>query len=100
MHLPLQCQLQNNFHHTNVVIGVRSSGVISSWTVYGTQWSPITQFPYRKGLGANALLRVSRTLQRALERGHYTGLIQIYFSAAFDRVKHQEILFKLCSVGI
>ena len=26
--------------------------------------------------------------------------VQIDFSAAFDRVNHQEILFKLCSVGV
>ena len=27
-------------------------------------------------------------------------MVQIDFSAAFDRVKHQRILIKLCSVGV
>ena len=27
-------------------------------------------------------------------------MVQIVFSAAFDRVNHQGILFKLCSVGV
>ena len=27
-------------------------------------------------------------------------MVQIDFSAAFDRVNHQGILFKLCSVGV
>ena len=27
-------------------------------------------------------------------------MVQIYFSASFDRVNHQGILYKLCSVGI
>ena len=27
-------------------------------------------------------------------------IVQIYFSATFDRVSHQGILFKLCSVGV
>ena len=54
---------------------------------------PTTQFAYRKGLGTrDALLFVSHTLQSALESDN--------FSAAFDRVNHQGILYKLCSVGI
>ena len=53
---------------------------------------PTTQFAYRKGLGTcDALLCVSHTLQR---------VVQIDFSAALDRVNHQGILYKLCSVGI
>ena len=56
---------------------------------------PTTQFAYRKGLGtSDALLCVSHTLQSALESG------QIDCSAAFDRVNHLGILYKLCSVGI
>ena len=58
---------------------------------------PTTQFAYRKGLGTcDALLRVSHTLQSALE----ARIAQIDFSAAFDRINHQGILYKLCSVGI
>ena len=62
---------------------------------------PTTQFDYRKGLGTcDALLCVSHTLQSALESGQEARIVQIDFSAAFDRVNHQGILYKLCSVGI
>ena len=62
---------------------------------------PTTQFAYRKDMGScDALLRVSLTLQSPLESGQEARIDQIDFSAAFDRVKHQGILYKLCSVGI
>ena len=62
---------------------------------------PTTQFAYRKGLGAcDALLCVSQTLQSALENGQEARIVQIDFSAAFDRVNRLGILYKLCSVGI
>ena len=62
---------------------------------------PTTQFVYRKGLGTcDALLCVSHTLQSALETGQEARILQIYFSAAFDRVDHQAILYRLCSVSI
>ena len=63
---------------------------------------PTTQFTYRKGLGtcSDALLCESHTLQSALESGQEARIVQIDFSAAFDRVNLQGILQKLCSVGI
>ena len=62
---------------------------------------PNTLFAYRKGQGAcDALSCVSQTLQSALESGQEARIVQIDFSAAFDRVNHQGILYKLCSVGI
>ena len=62
---------------------------------------PTTQFVYRKGLGTcDALLSVSHTLQSALESRQEARIVQIGSSAAFDRVNHQGILNKLCSVGI
>ena len=62
---------------------------------------PTTQFAYRKSLGTcDALLRVSHTLESALERGQEARIVQIYFGAAFDTVNHHGILYKLCSVGI
>ena len=62
---------------------------------------PTTQFAYRKGLGTcDALLCVSHTLQNALESGQKARIVQIDFSAAFDSVNRQGILYKLCSVGI
>ena len=62
---------------------------------------PTIRFAYRKGLGnCDELLCVSHTLQSAFERGQEVRIVQIDFSAAFDRVSHQGILYKLCSVGI
>ena len=62
---------------------------------------PTTQFAYRKGLGTcDALLCVPHTLQSALESGQEARIVQIDFNAAFDRVKHRGILYKLSSVGI
>ena len=62
---------------------------------------PTTQFAYRLCLGTcDALLRLSHTLQIALESGQKDRILQIDFSAAFDRINHQQILYKLCSVGI
>ena len=63
---------------------------------------PTTKFAYRKGLGTcDALLCVSHTLQSALESGQEARIVQIDFSAVFDRVNnHQGILYKLCPVCI
>ena len=62
---------------------------------------PTTQFAYRKGLGTcDTLLSVSHTVQSALERGQEVRIEQNDFSAVFDRVNHQGILYKLCFVGI
>ena len=58
---------------------------------------PTTQFAYRKGLGTcDALLCVLHTLQS----GQEARIVQIDFSAAFDRVNNQGILYRLSSVGI
>ena len=35
-----------------------------------------------------------------MDSGQNARIVQIDFSAAFDRAKHQGILYKLCSVGI
>ena len=48
----------------------------------------------------DAFLCMSHTLQSALESGQEAKIVQIDFSAASDRVNHQGILYKLCSVGI
>ena len=62
---------------------------------------PTAQFAYRKGLGTCvALLCVAHSLQSALEMGQESRIVQLDFSATFDRVNHQGILFKLCSVGV
>ena len=66
------------------------------------QWClPTTQFAYRKGLGTtDVLLCVSHTSQSAMESGQVARIVQINFGPAFDRVNHQNILYKLFSVGI
>ena len=62
---------------------------------------PTTQFAYRKGLcTCDALLCMSRTLKSVLEGGQEPRIVQIDFSAAFDRVNPQGILYRLCTVGI
>ena len=62
---------------------------------------PTTQFAYRKDLGTcDALLCMSHTVQSALESWQDARIVQIDFSAAFDMVIHQAILYRLCSVGI
>ena len=62
---------------------------------------PTIQFSYWKGLGTcEALSFVSHTLQTASESGQEARIVQIDFSAAFDRVNHQGIHYKLCSMGI
>ena len=43
---------------------------------------------------------MSHTLQSALESGQEARIVQIDFSAAFDRVNHQGILYKRSLVGI
>ena len=62
---------------------------------------PSNQFAYRKNLGTtDALLSISHILQEALECGHEARVVQIDFSAAFDRVNHSALLYKLRSVGV
>ena len=62
---------------------------------------PITQFANRKGLGScDSLLCLSHKLQSALESGQEARIVKIDFSAAFHRVNHLGMLYKLCSVGI
>ena len=62
---------------------------------------PTTQFTYQKDPGTcDWLLCVSHALQSALESGQKDRSVQIDFSAAFDKVNNQDILYRLCSVGI
>ena len=56
---------------------------------------------YRKGLGCtDALLTISHHLQKSLDTGIESYIVQLDFSAAFDRVSHSGLLFKLKSIGV
>ena len=48
----------------------------------------------------DALLCVPHTLLSAFESGQEGRIVQIDFSAAFDMINHQGILYKFGSVGI
>ena len=62
---------------------------------------PAAQFAYRKGLGCmDALLTISHHLHKSLDAGMEFYFIQLDFSAAFNRVSHSGLLFKLKSIGI
>ena len=62
---------------------------------------PNQQFGFRKGLGAcDAVLTISDRVQRALDTGSEARLIGLDFSAAFDRVNHQALIYKLKQLGI
>jgi len=62
---------------------------------------PSTQFSYRKGYGCvDALLSVSHVIQSALDAGSECRVVQLDFSAAFDRVNHTCLLYRLRCLGI
>ena len=62
---------------------------------------PTTQFVYWKGLGTcDALLYLCYILQSTLKSGQDARIVQVDFSAAFNGVNHQGILYKLSSVSI
>ena len=59
------------------------------------------QFAYREGLGCkHALLTISHHLLKSLDTGMESYIVQLGFSAAFDRVIHSGLLFKLKSIGV
>ena len=54
-----------------------------------------------KGLGCtDALLTISHHLQKSLDAGMESYIVQLDFSAAFDRVSRSGLLFKLKSIGV
>ena len=62
---------------------------------------PAAQFAYRKGLGCiDALLSISHHLQKALDAGMESNIVQLDFSKSFDRVSHSGLLFKFKSIGV
>ena len=62
---------------------------------------PSHQYSYRKRLGTcDALLDIVCDGQLELDRGGELAIAQIDFSAAFDRVNHGGLLFKLREAGV
>ena len=62
---------------------------------------PSHQYSYRKRLGTcDALLDIVCAGQLELDRGGEIALVQIDFSAAFDRVNHGGLVFKLREAGV
>ena len=62
---------------------------------------PAAQFRYRKGLVCtDALLTISHHIQKSLDAEMEFYIVQLEFSAAFDRVSHSGLLFKLKSIGV
>ena len=46
------------------------------------------------------LITISHHLQKSLDTGMESYILQLDFSAAFDRVSHSGLLFKLKSIGV
>ena len=62
---------------------------------------PSQQFGFRKGLGAcDAVLTISEMVQQALDKGSEAYMVGLDFSAAFDRVNHKALIYKLKQFGI
>ena len=62
---------------------------------------PSRQFAYRKGLSTcDAVLTISNRVQKALDSGSEARMIGLDFSAAFDRVNHKVLIYKLRQLGI
>ena len=62
---------------------------------------PSHQYSYRKRLGTcDALLYIICAGQLELDRGGELAFVQIDFSAAFDRVNHGGLVFKLREAGV
>ena len=62
---------------------------------------PILQFGFCKGLGTcDALLTITSVVQKALDSGCEVRMVGLDFSAAFDRVNHEALVFKLRQLGL
>ena len=62
---------------------------------------PINNLGFRKGLGAcDAVLTISDKVQRALDSGFEARMVGLDFSAAFDHVNHNALIYKLRQLSI
>ena len=83
------CKVFERLVSVRLIRFMERSGVLPTTSLLiGKVWVPVMNFC------------VSHALQSALETGQEARIVQIDISAAFDRVNHLGILYKLCSVGI
>ena len=62
---------------------------------------PNTQVGFRKGLvTTDALLLLTHNLQSSLEERAESRTFSLDFCSAFDLVNHQDLLYKLKSMGV
>ena len=58
-------------------------------------------FAYNKGLGCtDVLLTISHHLQKSLDTGTESYIVQLDFSVAFDKVSNSGLLFKFKSIDV
>ena len=54
-----------------------------------------------KGLGcSDSLLTISHHLQKALDVGQVSFIVQLNFNATSDRVSHSSLIYMLKSLGV
>ena len=101
VHSPPRCLLSTDFHNNRIVKAVWVLDVFSSWPICGMQWCA-SKCPVCLSERSGYLwcIIVSHALQSALESRQEARIVLIDFSAAFDRVNHLGILYKLWPVGI
>ena len=59
------------------------------------------QFGFHKGLGIyDALLTITSVVQKALDSGCEVVMVGLDFSAAFDCVNQEALIFKLRQLGV
>ena len=62
---------------------------------------PNTQFGFRKRLGTtDKLLLLTHDLQYSLDTRAESKIVSLDFSSGFDLVNHQDLLYKLKSMGV
>ena len=62
---------------------------------------PAAQFAYNKGLGcADAQLTISHNIHKSLDIQGWSHIVQLGFSAAFDKVSLCGLLLNLMSIGV
>ena len=97
---PVLYGIQTNFHYAGSVQGISEAPGRPLTKVSGI-WGILSYMPVCTCLGTcDALLSISQFGQEALEVGGECYLVQIDFSAAFDRANHNGLIYMLQSVGV